>query len=256
MPRIQSLSQQDRRARDAERNRTSWQAADASADPGVLARQRDSRERRIDRDRHWRASIAASTDPDVVAQRVRMRVSQTERQRMHRQAMAASTDPDVVTERERTRERDRICQRSRCTVARRPAASHCSIPATNFLPPHQRTALNGFMDRLFSVRSSLAQCETCLERYHGIHMCGLQCDSVTVRCFQFELLCLFLLTGFSPAFIVTVRRTKLTPASFQTIWRGYCSGSRRWKKCCAASRHLVFSCGSVKAGSTRVEETL
>jgi hypothetical protein len=105
-----------------------------------------------------------------------MRVSQTERQRMRRQAMAASTDPDIVAERERTRERDRIRQRSRRTVARRPAAMHCSIPATNFLPPHQRTALDGFMDRLFSVRSSLAQCETCLERYHGIHMRGLQCD--------------------------------------------------------------------------------
>ena len=34
------------------------------------------------------------------------------------------------------------------------------------------------MDRLFCVRSSLGECETCLERYHGIRMHGNQC----VRC--------------------------------------------------------------------------
>ena len=83
MPRKQRLSQQDRRARAAERNRTSRQAAVASADPAVLARLQNTR----DRDRHRRATVAASTVPDVVAQRVRTRVSQTERQRIRRQAI-------------------------------------------------------------------------------------------------------------------------------------------------------------------------
>ena len=32
------------------------------------------------------------------------------------------------------------------------------------------------MDRLFCVRSSLGECETCLERYHGIRMHRNQCD--------------------------------------------------------------------------------
>ena len=144
-------------------------AGSAFADLMVLTRLQNTR----DCDRQRRATVAALTVPE---QRILTRVSLTERQRIRRQAIAASTDPDVVAERDRSRERDRTHQRLRRQLAQTTADASHSIPPSNLLPIYQREALDNFMGRVFGVRSSLAQCETCLEHYHGIHMRGLQCD--------------------------------------------------------------------------------
>jgi hypothetical protein len=36
--------------------------------------------------------------------------------------------------------------------------------------------MDDFMDRILQVRFSLAECQTCLERYHGMKMHNAQCD--------------------------------------------------------------------------------
>jgi hypothetical protein len=84
-------------------------------------------------------------------------MSQTERQRIRRQAIAASTDTDVVAERERTREQNRTRQCLRRQLTQTADSASRSIPPSDFLPIHQREAFNNFMDRVFAVRSSLAQ---------------------------------------------------------------------------------------------------
>jgi hypothetical protein len=145
------------------------------------------------------------------------RAREAERQRTHRRTLADATDPVVVARRDAARERQRDRQRLRRNRMRPANSSHVPAP---FLPVHQQNAINNFMDRILTVRHSSAQCATCLERYHGMHMRGVQCDRChrEVRCPS--LLYLHLLTDSSPALIDTATKTKQISDDFKIILDG------------------------------------
>ena len=101
------------------------------------------------------------------------RARHAERQRTRRRILTNSTDPVVVTARDTARQWQRDLQHSRRERSRVACSSQLSSP---FLPVHQQRAIDNFMDRVLTVRQSVRHCDTCLERYHGMHMRGTQCD--------------------------------------------------------------------------------
>ena len=51
---------------------------------------------------------------------------------------------------------------------------------TPYLPVHQEQALYEFLDCLHLIQDDMHECTTCLERYHGMQMCGTEC----ARCYN------------------------------------------------------------------------
>ena len=104
------------------------------------------------------------------------RARDAERKRTQRRNTAASTDAEVVARREHTRQRLADQRRLRRLRQRSDVPPADSLPPPHFLPLHQRQAMDDYFDRILRIRFSLAECETCLERYHGMKTHNAQCD--------------------------------------------------------------------------------
>lgn len=180
------------------------------------------------------------------------RAREAERQRVRRRSLADATDPVIVARRNNERDRRILHQRLRRERLRSTNSSELPPP---FLPVHQLRAINQFMDRLLVVRDSLTECSTCLERYHGMHMRGVQCDrchrEVRPPCQPSS----HSLTVRSPVLIGTATRMTQIPVGSRPTWSTFWTALLRWRRCCAVSRPPVFSCGSAKAANTRAAET-
>ena len=46
---------------------------------------------------------------------------------------------------------------------------------TPYLPVYQEQALHEFLDHLHLIQDDVHKCTTCLERYHGMQMRGMEC---------------------------------------------------------------------------------
>ena len=140
------------------------------------------------------------------------RARKTESQRTRRRTLADATDPVLVARRDNARERER--QRQRLRRHRMRPGNSSDVPAP-FLPVHQQNAINDFMDRVLTVRYSEAECDTCLERYHGMRMRGVQCDRCRREVRPPPLPYLPLLTETSPALTDTTTKMEQTPVEFR-----------------------------------------
>ena len=143
------------------------------------------------------------------------RAREAERQRVRRRTLADATDPVLVARRDNERERRRLQQRLRRERLR--SAHSCELPPP-FLPVHQQRAITDFMDRVLAVRDSLTECFTCLERYHGMHTRGVQCDRCHREVRARRLPSLPSLTVHSPVLIATATRTTQIPVEFRPTW--------------------------------------
>jgi hypothetical protein len=104
-------------------------------------------------------------------------VRDTDRQRVRRQTVADATDTDGSSRRQARLERARELQRLRSARLRNHSTNgSVSTVSSSFLPLHQREAVDAFFDRVVSVRADIGDCQICLERYHGMHLRGLECD--------------------------------------------------------------------------------
>jgi hypothetical protein len=83
----------------------------------------------------------------------------------------------TVLPRQARLERARELQRLRRARLRNHSTNgSVSKVSSSFLPLHQREAVDAFFDRVVSVRADIGECQICLERYHGMHLRGLECD--------------------------------------------------------------------------------
>ena len=143
MPRQARLSEQERRTRQAVRQSTR------------------------------RSSL--SQTPDLDGRNARAR--DTDRQRVRRQTLADATDGDSSSRRQAQLQRARELQRLRRARLRNHSTDEsASTHSSSFLPLHQREAIDAFFDRVVAVRADVGECHICLERYHGMHLRGLECD--------------------------------------------------------------------------------
>jgi hypothetical protein len=74
------------------------------------------------------------------------------------------------------------------------------------------------MDRVPAVRDSLTECSTCLERYHGMHGRGVQCDRCHREVRARRLPSLLSFTVRSPVLIAMATRTTQIPVGFRPTW--------------------------------------
>ena len=143
------------------------------------------------------------------------RARKTESQHTRRRTLADATDPLLVARRDNERERRRLQQRLRRERLR--STYSCEDPPP-FLPVHQQRAITDFMDRVLAVRDSLTECSTCLERYHGMHTRGVQCDRCHREVRARRLPSLLSLTVRSPVLIAMATRTTQIPVGFPPTW--------------------------------------
>jgi hypothetical protein len=147
MPRQARLSEQERRTRQAVRQSTRRSSLSQTPDLDGLARQRNARAR------------------------------DTDRQRVRRQILADATGADSSSRRQAQLQRARELQRLRRARLRNHSTDEsASTDSSSFLPLHQREAIDAFFDRVVGVRADVGECQICLERYHGMHLRGLDCD--------------------------------------------------------------------------------
>ena len=131
------------------------------------------RTREAERQKARRLSLSQATDPDSIARRETLRARATDRQRRRRETVAAASNADGTSQRQTQLERSRDLQRIRRARRRAPEVS---TDNSSFLPIHQQEAIHDYLDRILRVRDDVGLCLTCLEKYHGMHIHGTQCD--------------------------------------------------------------------------------
>lgn len=123
-----------------------------------------------------------------------------------------------------------------------------AAPAPPYLPFHQQQAIHDFLDRLCVVSNDLHECPVCLEKYHGMPLCGVVCprchsevtfSRLNVVAFPVALMASF----FRGRIIITTGQMTLIlvmfPMSYVTCYRALL----KWRKCFAVSPRLASSCG-------------
>jgi hypothetical protein len=135
--------------------------------------------------------------------RVEKQEREKHRRHVHAEAIGANADAQRQKEREHSRERQRQYRKRHRVQMPEHTPSEC--PAENdspmdetglqecvvdvdvcdtmnvdvethpYLPAHQEQAIHKFLDRLLPIRDDLHECTTCLEKYHGMPMRGMEC---------------------------------------------------------------------------------
>jgi hypothetical protein len=99
-----------------------------------------------------------------------------ETKKVRRRLLASASALNDVARRESMRDGNRVRRRvfrRRHRAGRDPSRDS---PPSTFLPPHQRHALDDFLDRVLSVRTEFHECAICSERYYGMKMHTDSCD--------------------------------------------------------------------------------